>query len=232
MALVKFGGGIVHMTGSIAGTTFARNRSGAYARARTKPVNPQSSGQVAVRSSLAYLADRWSQTLSSAQRTAWELYASSVSMLNRLGESINLTGYNHYIRSNLEYKRIFSAVIDDGPVVFELPAHDPTFAISASEATQNITVVHDAGMAWADENGAAMFLYQGQPQNPQRNFFDGPWKYLANIPGINGAPAGSPSDHANVIAFAELQRQWCYARIVRADGRLSEAFRADCFCAA
>lgn len=232
MALIRFGGGVVQMTGSIAGNTFARNHYGNYARARTKPTNPNSSGQQAVRAALAFLTVRWAQTLTAAQRTAWNLYGASVSMKNRLGESVFLTGFNHYIRSNLEYKRTFGATIDAGPVVFELPAADPTFAVTASEATQQLTIVHDAGMAWADEDGAAMLMYQGSPQNAQRNYFGGPWRYFANIPGINGAPAGSPSAHAAVIAFAELQRQWVYARIVRVDGRLSEPFRADCFVAA
>lgn len=232
MALVRYGGGIVQMSGSIAGDTFARNRFGNYSRARTKPVNPNTSGQQAVRAALAALTTRWSTTLTAVQRAAWNLYGSSVAMKNKLGETIYLTGFNHYIRSNLEYLRQFGATIDDGPVIFELPGQDGTFAISASEATQFITVVHDTTMPWASENGAAMFLYQGQPQNAQRNFFGGPWRFMANIPGIDGAPAGSPSDHAVVIAIAELQRQWAYARIIRADGRLSEAFRADCFCAA
>jgi len=232
MALIKFGGGVVGMSGSIAGNTFSRNRYGAYVRARTKPVNPKTAGQIAVRAAMAFLTDRWSQTLTAGQRTAWNLYGSNVNMLNKLGESINLSGFNHYIRSNLEYKRIFGETIDAGPVVFELPAQDPTFAISGSEATQQITVTHDAGMPWADEDGAAMFLYQGVPQNAQRNFFGGPWEYLANIPGINGAPAVSPTNHAVVKTIAELQHQWCYARIVRADGRLSAPFRSDDYIAA
>ncbi|GAH50296.1 unnamed protein product, partial [marine sediment metagenome] len=45
MALVKLGGGIVQISGSIAGNTFARNRFGNYMRSRTKPVNPNSTRQ-------------------------------------------------------------------------------------------------------------------------------------------------------------------------------------------
>lgn len=232
MALIQTGGGIVNISGSVGGDTFSRNRYGRYIRQKSIPVNPNSSGQQAVRSALAALTTIWSTTLTGAQRTAWNLYGSSVAMLNKLGETIYLTGFNHFIRSNLEYLRTFSAHIDAGPVIFELPGQDGTFAITASEATQWISVVHDIALPWADENGAAMFLYQGSPQNGQRNFFGGPWRYMANIPGINGAPAGSPSDHAVTIAIAEGQHLWCYARIVRADGRLSNPFRADCIVAA
>ncbi len=100
MALVKFGGGVVGMAGSIAGNTFARNRSGSYVRAKTKPINPRSSAQSLARTTLATLTYRWSQILTAAQRTAWNLYASSVAMKNKLGETIFLSGFNHYIRSN------------------------------------------------------------------------------------------------------------------------------------
>jgi len=213
------------MTGSIAGNTYARNRYGNYARARTKPVNPNTDRQNAVRAAMAFLTDRWAQTLTGDQRTAWNLYGSNVAMTNRLGETINLSGYNHYIRSNLERKRVTGSVIDDGPVVFEIPAEDPTFAITASEATQQITFTYDDGMDWADENGAWLFLYQGQPQNPQRNFFAGPWRYCSIVEGVNGAPPASPKIADVQFAIAELQLQWGYARISRADGRLSQPFR-------
>jgi len=232
MALVKFGGGIIQMTGSIAGNTFARNRYGNYARARTKPTNPNTAKQQTIRAAMAFLTERWAQTLTAVQRTAWNLYASSVAMKNRLGESVYLSGYNHYIRSNMIRKQCALAIIDAGPVVFEIPENDPTYAITATEAGQTISTTYDDTMDWADENGAFMVSYQGSPQNPQRNFFAGPWQAYQVVSGVNGAPPASPAVTAVSFAITELQRQWCYSRILRADGRLSEAFRADCFCGA
>lgn len=232
MALVKYGGGIVQMSGSIAGNTHARNRYGNYVRARTSPINPNTDRQVAVRAALAFLTNRWSDTLTDVQRIAWDLYASSVNMTNRLGESVHLSGYNHYIRSNLIAKLIPYPLIDAGPVVFELPAQDPTLAVTASEATQVLTIAYDDTMAWATEDAAYMFFFQGKPQNAQRNFFAGPWRLIGSVGGID--PGGPVEPHAAAAAFAIStgQRQWIYARIMRADGRLSEPFRADTFCAA
>jgi len=232
MALIKYGGGIVQMSGSIAGNTHARNRYGNYVRARTKPINPNTARQVAIRASMAELTARWAQTLTAVQRTAWNLYASSVAMKNKLGEAINLTGFNHYLRSNIIRLQGGAAVVDAGPVVFELPAQDPNFIVTASEATQQITVAYDDTMDWADETEAYMFIYQGTPQNAQRNFFAGPWRYLTNVAGVTGAPPASPKIVGVPYAFAEGQHMWCSARISRADGRLSEIFRDDCFCAA
>lgn len=229
MALVKFGGGVVDMRGSIAGTTFSKNRSGQYARARTKPVNPKTTRQVNIRAVIAYLTDRWSQTLTALQRAAWNLYASNVAMKNRLGETIYLSGFNHYIRSNTVAKLFALTVVDAGPVVFELPAQDDLYSVSASEATGQITANYDATMDWASETGANLLLSGGRPQNPQRNFFGGPWRLYGQMAGIDGAPPASPHIGVSPYAIAELQRLWCYGRIRHLDGRLSEAFEADCF---
>lgn len=232
MASVKLGPAISDIRGSIGGTVFSRNRGGAYIKARVAPVNPNTPLQVTVRASMAFLTARWSDTLTAGQRTAWNLYASSVTSLNRLGEAINLSGFNHYIRSNMLLKQVNVALVDDGPVIFEIPAQDPTLAMTASEATQQMTVVYDDTMDWDNETGGYLWLFQGSPQNPQINFFNGPWRRYGGVAGVTGAPVPSPSVSAGFFAIAEGQHLWIYARIQRADGRLSEPFRADTFCAA
>lgn len=232
MALIKYGGGIVQMSGSIAGNTFARNRYGNYVRARTKPINPKTAKQILVRAIVAELSARWSQTLDNAQRTAWNLYASSVAMKNKLGEVVYLSGYNHYIRSNSWFLRMSRTLVDDGPVVFELPAQDPTMSISISEATQQVTMTFDDTLPWCSEDNAMLVILQSQPQNPQRNFFGGPWTGRSAKVGAAGVPVVSPLDYASITVATELQRIWAKFRILRADGRLSEAFVADTFCLA
>ena len=229
---VKFGGNIVDGRGSIAGNTFSRNHFGAFVRARVTPTNPNTARQVLVRASIAFIADRWANTLTALQRAAWELYASSVAMLDSLGATIYLTGYNHYIRSNMIIKMSVLTLVDAGPVIFELPAQDPTFAISASEATQQISYTFDNVMDWANEDDAYLFKFMGKPQNPQRNYFKGPCRIVGNVEGDAITPPTSPDPQDSPFAFAEGQRVWCYARIQRADGRLSEPFWADTFCLA
>lgn len=229
MALAKFGGGVIQLAGSIGGNTYARNRYGNYVRARTKPTNPNSARQDNVRSAVAYLVDRWSSTLTAAQRTAWGLYADNVAMKNRLGETMHLSGFNHYVRSNTVLKMTGVPPIDAGPVIFELPAQDNILGVAGSEATQQLTASYDDTMAYATETGGRMFLFGGQPQNAQRNFFAGPWRYYGQVIGVDGAPPASPHVGTPGFAIAEAQRLWIYARISRADGRLSEPFRADCF---
>jgi len=77
-----------------------------------------------------------------------------------------------------------------------------------------------------------LVILQSQGQNPQRNFFAGPWTGRSAKVGASGVPITSPMDYASITVVSELQRVWAKFRILRADGRLSEAFTANCFCAA
>lgn len=228
MALVKYGAGVVQISGSIAGDVHARNRSGNYIRPRTKPTNPNTSLQQAARTAVTYLVERWAETLTAAQRTAWNLYAASVNMTNRLGETIKLTGMNHYVRSNAFLARYGITVIDAGPTTFTLPDTDPTISIAGSEATQQFTITFDDGMAWASEDNAYLAALCGQPQNPQRNFFNGPWKGIRYLSGDSVAPLVSPLPIGALFAITEGQRCWVQFRIYRADGRVTSTFEADC----
>lgn len=226
-ALVKMGGGIVGMSGSIAGNTFARNRSGNYVRARTKPVNPSTTAQTDIRGCMSSLANHWSTVLTEEQRIAWETYANAISMKNRLGESVFLTGFNHFVRANTETLNRGIAVVAAGPTTLLLPAKDTIFAITASVATQKVSVVFDPTASWATAVGGYMLVYMGVPRNKTRNFFNGPWKYMNKIAGAISPPT-SPSALDPPFTLVLGQLVTCYARIREVDGRLSEPFTATC----
>lgn len=224
MALVKFGGGITGMSGSIAGNTFFRNRFGNCIRSRTKPVNPNSTRQNFVRTAMSYLAERWSAELTGPERIAWATYAAAIAMKNRLGETVFMTGFNHFIRSNVEANTHGNPVVEAGPAVLTLPEKDAAFACSGSVATQLISVAFTEGTDWALEAGAIMYVYQGRPRSATRLFFAGPWQYLGQILGVVAPGAQSPVAIAAMMTLTLGQLVTCYARIRRADGRISEPF--------
>jgi len=238
MALVKYGGGIVQMSGSIAGTTHARNRYGNYARARTKPINPNKSSsdlcrdkdentQAKVRATIAQLSARWSQTVTAVQRTAWNLYADSVNMKNKLGEVVHLSGYNHYIRSNSFLMMRGETLVDAGPVIFELPEKDPTVVIEPEVHEQKAKLTFDDTMDWVDEDEAFLIIREGRPQNPQRNYFGGPYQGFKDKGGDSVTPKTSPDWFTNLHLLSEGQKVWYDLRILRADGRLSEPWTVN-----
>ena len=225
MSLVKYGGGVVQMSGSIAGTCFARNSSGNYARARTKPVNPSSALQVARRTTMAYLTEYWHETSTPVQRTAWATYANGVTMKNRLGESIKLSGFNHFLRVNTVRQMTGLALCPDGPLVLSLPDKDPLFAVAGSVATQLLSITWDPTLPWKLIAASAMTIQMGRPQLPTRNFFRGPWNYAGKITVSDTSPKTFPAPFTLILG----QKIWCYARIATGptDSRLSEAFSDD-----
>ena len=226
MALVKFGGGVIQASGSIAGNTFARNRSGNYMRAKTKPVNPRSSRQSLARTSMQQLAEYWRlAAMSDAERAAWETYAAAINWQNALGETIKLTGFQHFMRSNSRILRVGGEIIEPGPTVLSLPGADTTFAVTASESTQELTVTFDNTEGWAGEVGGFLAIYMGRPQNPTRNFFGGPYRFAAAILGAVVPPTTGETMTAP-FTLVEDQKIWCRASIVRADGRCSDFFSA------
>lgn len=228
MALVKYGPTVVQMSGSVAGVTYARNRFGNYTRPRTKPVNPKSARQVARRTLLMFLAEQWREApMDDAKRLAWKVYADSISWNNRLGEAITLTGYNAFIQCNSVRELCFAGYAADGPAALGLPAGDPLFAISAmSAAAQTFTVTFSDNFDWCDEATGALVIDLGQPQNPSRTFFGGPWRFNHHIPGNVGAPPASPlaAQAQDSWTFTEGQIIWPRASILREDGRVSTKF--------
>jgi len=231
MAVVKFGALVAEARGKIGGVVFSKNSTSHYVRNLTVPVNPNTARQQGIRAAIAFLTARWGDTLTKLQQDAWALYAANVVMKNKVGEDIYLSGFNHYIRSNAIRKITARTIIDDGPVIFELPAQDPTYAITATEGAQQISSAFDVLLPWATEAAAHLFIFQGKPQNAQRNFFGGPWKGVNAVDGIDPGGAVSPDVAGSFWGIAEGQHLWNYARISRADGRLSEPFRDDTFCA-
>lgn len=226
MALIKFGGGITAMSGSMAGNTFARNHYGNYVRSRTKPVNKNSDRQNAVRNTMMSIADRWTDTLTQAQRNTWNDFAANVPVNNKLGESITLSGFNQFIRSNTAIINAGLDVVDDAPAIFTMPVADPTVAVTYVAATQLMSVVFDETADWVKEVGAALLVYQGAPQSAGVNFFNGPWRFCKAILGVTSTGASSPDSAASVYTIAVGQKDTVQFRVLRADGRLSNFFRA------
>jgi len=116
MAKIMFGGGISEMRGSVAGTTYSRNRGGAYTRNRVTPLNPASANQQLVRSSITDLSTQWSTVLTQAQRDSWTALAQAFPTTDIFGASIVLTGLQMFVRQNTPLSYIGETLLLSPPV--------------------------------------------------------------------------------------------------------------------
>ena len=214
------------MRGSLGGVTASRNRSGTYLRQRAKPVNPNTPLQNAARVRMQNLSIDWTQTLTQAERDAWDEYAANVLGLNKLGDSINYTGINWYVSSNAFALQCGISRIDAAPTTFERAQAPEGLVVTASEASQELSVTFDTLEAWVNEDDAAMGVFMGLPQNAARNFFNGPFRFAGAILGDATTPPTSPQTIAVPFPIAAGQKLFVECKVLRADGRTSERSRA------
>jgi hypothetical protein len=208
-------------SGSLDGTVFSHNRGGRYTRRRAIPTNPQTGLQTTVRNALAVLSAGWA-SLSTANKALWNEYAANVAMTNRLGDTIYLTGQQHYIRSNVPRIQIGEAPISAGPTTYNLGDFTlPTF-IAVTGPPLKIDVTIEPLDDWACETGSFMIIQQGLTQSPGCNFFKAPFRLLGHIDGDDLGGIVNPTTFSTpVFTLTAGNKTWLRARVSRLDGRLS-----------
>jgi hypothetical protein len=218
------------MSGSIAGITASHNRGGQYFRARAIPVNPSSVRQQIIRAAMSALAIRWTTVLTQAQRDAWDVYASNVPVTDRLGASRKLTGLNWYSACNTP--RVQSGVIlptvyiDAAPIIMTMATLTPPGIVSATAATEVLSISFNNADEWAIAVGGALLVYCGLPQSPGAMAYKGPYRYSGKIAGAV-VPPTSPLPITAAFPFGVGNRVHIQTRAITPDGRISPSFRVS-----
>ncbi len=208
-------------SGSVAGLVFSHGRSGMYTRALSTPTNPDTQLQRVIKNAMKTLTPLWGQTLTAAQRAAWSLYAANVPMTNPLGQTIFLTGQNHFMRVNLVRIQANIAILLIAPVVFDLGSFTAPSINSILSIPQSMTILFENTDDWANATGGFMICYLGKTVGPGIAFFGGPYRLLGNIVG-DAAPPASPQAFATLPWLASTDNlAWVKVRCIQVDGRMS-----------
>lgn len=218
----------VKKSGTGGGTVHSHCRYGSYTRNRSYPVNPNTVRQSQMKAILAALSIAWNESLTDNQRKSWLKYAANISWKNRLAQTVNLTGFTHFVRSNAPRLQAGVPRIDAGPFTYNLAVPEQDMSIDNNIGLDTIIVTYDnVGPAWAAEAGAYQIFWQGRPTSSSQKFFGGPWRYLGNIAGLAPGPPASPTLFSTEFPYALGQLLRVRSRISRADGRLSEFAYAE-----
>ena len=208
------------VSGKLGGTVFSRNKGGKYIRSLGIPTNPNSPAQIAARDALSTPVDAWTNILTQAQRDAWIVYALNVPVLNRLGETKNITGQQMYIRSNQPRLRNGIGRRDDGPTLFDLGTFTtPSLVVSAAQPS-DLVVSFDDSDEWAQLAGGFLIGLASRGQNASKVFFGAPFRTAGFIAGDPITPT-SPATLTSPFVYAQGQRVFMQFRASQADGRLS-----------
>jgi hypothetical protein len=115
MKLKWSGFGATDGRGKIGGHVASKNRSGAYARTKVTPTNPQTSFQLGARNLLSTLSQGW-RALTQAQRDAWDVAVADFARTDIFGDLRNPTGKNLYARLNINLVNSGEAQITSPPL--------------------------------------------------------------------------------------------------------------------
>lgn len=136
-------------SGSVAGTTYSRNRFGQYIRKRATPTNPATAKQVARRAIVTAASAAW-KGLTQLSRDSWKSWAENHPKLDSLGQQIWLTGFQWFVSTYSNAETAGQALPADAPAepVFDpgvitsltLLDGDIEFALAPSPTTQVIVV--------------------------------------------------------------------------------------------
>lgn len=209
-------------SGSIAGITYSRNKGGMYTRARAVPTNPKTAAQQAVRNGLQLTSSQWSNVLTSAQRSAWAVYAANVPLVDSLGESRVVSANAQYNRSNVIRLQVGLAVVENGPTNYTL-ATLTNPAVTGVASTGVISIAFTNTDPWATTTGGALLVFVSRPQSVGINFFKGPYQYAGRINGASTAPT-SPGTVSSPFVLTAGQKVFVRILATNADGRLSAAW--------
>ena len=108
--------GVGAMSGSQGGTTASRGRAGQYFRTRSMPTQPNTPSQTAIRTNVATASGRWGGVLTDAQRAGWETFSQNFPITDKLGQPLQLTGQQAYVKLNTRLLNAGQAAIDAAPV--------------------------------------------------------------------------------------------------------------------
>jgi len=219
MALVKYGP-FAQLSGSINGWVYSHNRSGAYVRNRSLVTNPNTAFQVEARGNFRDAVDAWTNNLDNDMRAQWETYAANTPVLNRLGDPINLSGQQMFIRSYQAIAMVGGDAPTGAPSIFDLGTFSPP-VISASALAGELSVAFTNSDEWATAVDGFLSIKQSRPQNPTVNFFKGPWRFVGSIAGALIAPTSPEVLDALYLPLIAGQKLFFEVRAINADFRVT-----------
>ncbi len=173
MAKVKFGSGVADIRGHVGGTVFSRNTSGAYIREKVTPVNPNTTAQQAVRSTLTDLSKAWA-TLTDIQRAGWAALAAAFPKTDVFGNPVPLTGIAQYQSSNGALLNAGFSRLDTPPADL-IVADLATLSAVLTAATRTLALTFTPTPSGADQ---ALYIFSTPAHSAGKSFVKNLLRFL------------------------------------------------------
>jgi len=166
MAKIMYGSLAGALSGALGNDVFSHNRHGAYVRRRVIPTKVVSDYTTEVRNNLTACARAWG-ALTAAQQAAWNTWAQSHPITDRLGQKQVLFGAGAYTQLNARIMRAGDTVITVPPIDVA-PAPLTSLSAAATFAAQDCVLTFLPATLQSTER---LWVQAAVQVNPGANYF-------------------------------------------------------------
>jgi len=173
MAKIKLGALAQDARGSLAGTTFSRNRFGSYVRQKVSPIQPRTERQLEQRATFTEASQLW-RTLTDAQRALWASWAGNHPIVNVFGDAQSMTALNAFIRVSTVRALVGFAPITSPPAD---QAPGPLAEVATVTAATGVLTVDIASPAIV---GQAYVVFATRGLSPGKQFVSSDYRFAGS----------------------------------------------------
>lgn len=201
MAKIKLGALAQDVRGSVAGTTFSRNRYGSIARQKVSPVQPRTTRQLAQRAIFTSGSQAW-RTLTALVMGQWATFAANHPIVDVFGDAQTLS-------ANAAYTRIYANAVTGG-----LPAPtDPPVDVTPGPLMTSAPAVGSTGIVTVTFTDNPVvddvyLVYTTHGKSPGASFVNSDYRLAGVIVGAATTLtyAVTPTDLNPLLGFAADQK--------------------------
>ena len=209
--LVEFSPLISAGSGKIGGVVFSTGSSGACARINTRQTNPRTFARSTRHAYMAMCLNTW-QGLTAAQMLVWNTTAARYPYVNRVSRTYYLSGYQFFMKLNMNLKSIGAEINQDGDIEDLLDEY----------TYEELLVVPDSiSVEWTDpnlNNNDNIMLFMTSPQSSGRyKSWVGDFRLIKVITSLDEMPINITSEYQSVFGVGSWhagQILWSYAQSV------------------
>lgn len=173
---ILYGTTVGSASGSVAGSTYSRNRYGAYIRNRTKPVKATSEAAINQKAIFGSISRLW-KDISEENRSAWIEWAAGNPIIDSLGSSQILAPNVAFMRCNTVLAAFGMSTIESPPQYPGPQALIPT-SITATSSPQALSMVLPES---ALDANTGLQIYIAAPLSPSINYVEQMLKQVVRI---------------------------------------------------
>lgn len=194
MAKFTAGVGFGQASGSVAGSTYSRNRYGTYIRNKAVPTNPMTTRQQAIRAAFGNLSQQW-RGLTSAQRAEYRTQAATITFTDSLGQSYSPSGFGLFMSVN-QVRIALGLTVATTPPAQQTQAVITALSATAVGSTGVVTVTFAPAIAASSYYELAATA----PMSAGKNYFSASWyKVLGYLQSTDTSPYTATTAYAAVF---------------------------------